>query len=140
MTDLTLELFLAIFIPFLGLALGLVYLVLNNFGKVSGDVSQMRGSLDTLIAIYGGLGRIPPPGLADSLKARESEGGSPYVPKRKNELLDAWKKGIVSAEEAKELVAYLEEDARNASGAALAAIILAIGLLGALVVVLAAGK
>jgi hypothetical protein len=135
-TELTLELFLATFIPFLGLALGLVYKVLSDVSKVSGDVRLMRGSLETLIGLFGALGQTPPAGLPDTLKSEEPGGGNPYDPRRKNELLEVWKEGLLSPEQVQELVAYLQEDARNATGAVLAAILIAIALLGALIVAL----
>ncbi len=129
MTELTLELFLAVFSVVAGIGFGFLF-------KISSDVSKLSGSLDTFLRFV----RQPDPAIPESLKSHDPERVNPYAPERKNELLDRWKEGLLTQDAAQELIGYLQEDAQNAAGAVLAGILIAIGLLGALMLILSAGK
>ena len=133
MTELTLELFLAIFVSIGAVGFGVVFAFLH---KISDTVSKLSGTLDTFLRFV----RQPDPNITESLKSHDPEGVNPYAPERKNELLDRWKDGLLTQVDAQELIGYLQEDAQNAAGALLAGILIAIGLLGALMLILSAGK
>lgn len=142
------ELTVEIFIGILGLIIALplciiLALIFNSLSEIKKSMDELKGAWNTYLMIFRPLAYYPPPPLIEQLKSRQVQTQvvqpiktNPYNPRRKNYLLDKWQRGNISKVEAEELEKYLQEDAANATGAVLAAILLALALLGALILAL----
>ena len=132
---------------FMGVIILLLSMIYQSLSGIKKDTDYLKGGWNTFlsfmpIAMY--AQRIQPY-LVSQLRSpviqtptsTQIPRGNPYNPARKNYLLDRWQRGNISKTEAEELQRYLQEDATNATGAALAAILLALGLLGLLLFALA---
>jgi hypothetical protein len=128
MTELSLELFLSIFLPITFFLFGLVLTYLRSIDKTTNNIGTIVGIVDKerIIANYEKVKSGLVPSGGNGAPAHEVGGQL----SEKDQLLQRLKDGTISPDEARRLHAILEQEAANARAAgALGAFLAILGLL-----------